>query len=147
MIYYRLSPSFFEPYLLLIAVLTRRIERVRSAAMMINGGSKDDLGRKNEREKLVQAGSRWKLLRRMSIAVFSIQTVKFCARLLCALAKTSPMFFLFCFFLPDFSSAKKNRRKWTTLAHFFSAKKIRNKTRVGPRDGHVTRVQNFRVYL
>ena len=34
-------------------------------------------------------------------AFFSIQTVKLCTRLLCAVAKTSPAFFYVCF-LPDF---------------------------------------------
>ena len=55
---------------------------------------------------------------------FSIHTVKFCTRLLCALAKTS-IVFCFCF-LPGFSPVKIFRKMWTTLAQIFSAKKKKN---------------------
>ena len=53
-------------------------------------------------------------------AVFSIWTLKFCKRLLCALAKTSPVFFFSR--LTEFSSVKVYRKMWVTLAQLFSAK-------------------------
>ena len=59
-------------------------------------------------------------------AVYSSQTVKFCKRLLCALAKTSPDDFLF---LQDFSSVEISQKMWTTLAQLFSAKTKSKKIR------------------
>ena len=80
--------------------------------------------------------------------VFSIQTVKVCTRLLCALAKTSPDVFWFVSFSPDFSSVKIFRKMWTTLTQFFRRKKRRKKP-AGQASERAcrTRVQNFRVYL
>ena len=71
-------------------------------------------------------------------AVFSIQTVKICARLLCGVAKTSAVGVLFFCFLPEFSSVKIVWRLWTTLHQSVSAKK--KKTEVRLRDGHVEHV-------
>ena len=51
--------------------------------------------------------------RQMSTTIFWIQTMKFCTRLLCALAKTSPDGL---FVLPDFLSVKIFRKMWSTLA-------------------------------
>ena len=62
------------------------------------------------------------------------------ARLLCALAKTSPDVCVFVFFY--FSSFKIFRKMWTTLVQFFSAEEEKRKTspRVRPWDGHVEHV-------
>ena len=78
--------------------------------------------------------------------VFSIQTAKFCARLLCALAKTSPVARgggggV----LSDFSSVKIFWQMWPTLDQTFSAKK--KKILGGQASGWAcrTRVQTFRA--
>ena len=79
-------------------------------------------------------------------AFFSVQSVNF-ARLLCALAKTSPVFFLVFMFLPEFSSVKILRKMWATLWPDFFREKKRRKKNGRQTSGWAcrTRVQNFRV--
>ena len=76
----------------------------------------------------LQAGSRKKSQKYSPAnvhAIFLIQTVNFCTRLLCAIAKTSPVV---PFFLSDFSSVKGFRKMWPTLDKHISARK-KNKLR------------------
>ena len=81
---------------------------------------------------------------------FFIHTVKFCmSSTICALARISPVFCLFCFYL-IFLSVWIFEKMWTTLAQFFRRKqKIKNKKNAGQDWGWAcrTRVQNFRVCL
>ena len=84
--------------------------------------------------------------RRVHAVFFDSDPVKFCARLLCAIAKTSPVAFLFCFCFLDFSTVVSLGEMWSTLEPSFSAKKAgdypppSSPPEVRPRDGHLEHV-------
>ena len=76
-------------------------------------------------------------------AVFFIQTVNFCTRLVRALAKTSPVggFFFFFFSCLVFRQSRFFGKIWTTFDQTFSAIPPPPLPEVGPPDGYMEQVR------